>query len=89
MYQISLRVSVYLNVLMQGYLHFVYRVYLRVFLEKLTIISLNSITRFILSLEMHWVSFEVGTKSLKIIWKHFKLLRFNQKLLVVSTYTAF
>jgi hypothetical protein len=30
-YQISLRVSVYLNVLMQGYLHFVYRVYLRVF----------------------------------------------------------
>ena len=80
-YQISLRVFVYLKVLMEGYLHFVFWVYLRVlyfFLNKLTKISLNSITRFILSLEMHWVSFEVGIKSLKIIWKHFKLLSVNK-----------
>jgi hypothetical protein len=39
------------------------------FCATLTIISLNSITRFGLSLEMHCVSFEVGSKSLKIIWK--------------------
>jgi hypothetical protein len=35
------------------------------FWTTLTIISLNSITNFILSLEVHCVSFEVGSKFLK------------------------
>jgi hypothetical protein len=48
------------------------------FCETLTIIPLNSITKFVLSLEMHFVCFEVGSKSLKIIWKHLMLQSVNQ-----------
>jgi hypothetical protein len=48
------------------------------FWESLKIISLNSITRLVLSLEMHCVFFEVGSKSLKIIWKHIMVQSVNQ-----------
>ena len=48
------------------------------FWKTWTILFLNSITKFVLPLEMHFIFFEVGSKSLTIICKYFMLQIFNQ-----------